>query len=114
MRTATVLSRMAVAAALACTLTWAAETPKAPAKADTYPLDTCVVTGAKLGGEMGKAVKYDYKGREIRFCCQGCIKTFEQDPAKYLKKLDDAAKAKEGAAKATVAPAAGNAVQPAK
>jgi YHS domain-containing protein len=56
---------------------------------DTYPMDTCVVTGAKLGA-MGDPVVYDYEGREIRFCCAGCIKQFEQDPQKYLKKLDDA------------------------
>jgi len=55
-----------------------------------YPLDTCVVSGDKLGGSMGKPVNFDYKGREVRFCCKACIKDFKKDPAKYLKKLDDA------------------------
>lgn len=71
-----------------------------PAKKDTYPLATCVVSGEKLGGDMGKPVIYDYKGREIRFCCAGCIKTFTKNPEKYLKILDEAeAKAKAAVAK---------------
>ena len=60
------------------------------AKKDAYPLGTCVVSGDKLGGSMGKPVSYNYKGREIRFCCSGCIKDFKKDPANYLQKLDDA------------------------
>jgi hypothetical protein len=67
-------------------------TTAAPA-ADAYPVDTCVVTGEKLGG-MGDVVKFDYKGREIRFCCQGCIAKFLAEPDKYLKILDDATAAK--------------------
>ncbi len=51
-----------------------------------YPLDTCLVSGGKLGS-MGQPVVYTYKGQEIRFCCAGCIPRFEQDPEKYMKKL---------------------------
>lgn len=95
------LSKTAAVLALAMSLTavWTARAadPKDEPKKDTYPLATCVVSGGKLG-EMGDAVKYDYKGREIRFCCQGCIKTFEKDPAKYLKLLDDAAAKKQAEA----------------
>ncbi|HXC98893.1 MAG TPA: hypothetical protein VN048_06095 [Verrucomicrobiae bacterium] len=73
-----------------------------PAK-DTYPLTTCVVSGEKLGGDMGAPVIFIYKdpkikndpGREVRFCCPDCVKDFKKDPAKYLKKIDDAAKAKK-------------------
>jgi YHS domain-containing protein len=61
-------------------------------KPDTYPLQTCVVSGDKLG-EMGKPYIYNYEGREVRFCCKGCLKDFKKEPAKYLKKLDDAEKA---------------------
>ncbi|MBU1935768.1 hypothetical protein KKG05_00085 [bacterium] len=57
-------------------------------KAD-YPIDYCLVSGEKLGG-MGEAVKYDYNGREIQFCCNGCVSTFEKDPATYVAKLDAA------------------------
>jgi len=62
--------------------------------ADTYPLETCVVTGAKLGS-MGDPVIYDYQGREIRFCCKGCVKQFEDNPKVYLKKLDEAVVARD-------------------
>jgi len=99
MKTATILSRMVTAGALAWALAWGAEAPKDAPKVEPYPLDTCVVSGGKLGG-MGDVVKYTYKGREIRLCCQGCIKLFEKAPETYLKKLDAAAKAKAEAAKA--------------
>lgn len=62
------------------------------AKKDNYPLTTCVVSGDKLG-EMGKPYVYTYEGREIHFCCKGCVKDFNKDPKKFLKKLDDAEKA---------------------
>ena len=64
---------------------YAAEAPSG----DVYTLDTCVVSGAKLGS-MGAPVVYNYKGREIRFCCSGCPPKFEADPAKYLKQIDEA------------------------
>jgi hypothetical protein len=71
----------------------------AKAKA-AYPLDTCVVSDEKLeGGDMGAPVDFVYKqegkpDRLVRFCCKNCIKKFKNDPAKYLKILDDAAAAK--------------------
>jgi len=74
--------------------------PKNGAKAKTdYPLTTCVVSGDKLGGDMGAPVDYIYqeKGKSdrlVRFCCKDCIADFKKDPAKYLQKLDDAASAK--------------------
>ena len=75
-------------------------------KPKPYPasVKTCVVSGDKLGGDMGAPYVYIYKdkkikddpGREIKFCCKDCVKDFEKDPAKYLKKLDEAeAKAKK-------------------
>ena len=85
-------------AALLVASAWAMAADE-PAKKDAYPLTTCVVSGEKLGGEMGTPIKYDYKGREVQFCCRGCIKTFEKDPAKYLKLIDDAAAAPAPAAK---------------
>lgn len=71
---------------------------------DTYPLTTCVVSGEELG-EMGAPIIFNHEGREIRFCCKHCRKDFLKEPAKYLKKLDDAAAAK-AAATSTNAPAA--------
>lgn len=66
----------------------------AKAKPKPYTLKTCVVTDEKLG-EMGEAYTYVYEGREIKFCCKGCLKDFKKDPAKYVKKIEEAeAKAK--------------------
>lgn len=57
-------------------------------KSDPYPLDTCPVTGEKLGG-MGDPVIKVYDGREVRFCCNNCVKKFEADKAAYWKKIDE-------------------------
>lgn len=56
-----------------------------------YPLKTCVVSGEELG-TMGESYILDYKGQEVRLCCQRCKAKFEKDPAKFLKKIQDAAK----------------------
>lgn len=57
-----------------------------------YPLDTCVVSGKKLGDG---AVDYVYNNRLVRFCCPACIETLKKDPNKYLTKLDEAVVAKQ-------------------
>jgi YHS domain-containing protein len=64
-------------------------------KPKAYTLKTCIVTDEKLG-EMGDPYVYVYKGRELKFCCKGCLKDFNKEPAKYIKKLEEAeAKAKK-------------------
>src|SRR5260221_522238 len=68
--------------------------PKTGAPAAAYPLDTCIVSGRKLG-QMGKPVDYVSNGRLVRFCCPKCIDDFKKDPSKYLSKIDDAQKAKQ-------------------
>ncbi len=73
-----------------------------------YPLTTCMVSGDKLGGDMGKAVDIIYKNRLVRFCCPDCLPDFKKDPAKYLKLLDEAA-AKKAAESKPAAGAAKNA-----
>jgi hypothetical protein len=70
----------------------------AKAKA-SYPLETCVVSGEKLGGDMGGPVDFVYQvagqpDRLVRFCCKGCLKDFKKDPATFLKKIDAASAAK--------------------
>lgn len=55
-----------------------------------YPLKTCVVSGEKLGS-MGKSFVHTYEGREVQFCCKACLKDFNKDPQKFLKKIDAAA-----------------------
>src|SRR2546426_349794 len=73
---------------------FAAEKEPKP-KLKPYPLKTCVVSGEKLG-EMGKPFVYEHEGREIKFCCKDCLKDFNKDTAKYIKKIEEAeAKAKK-------------------
>jgi hypothetical protein len=63
-----------------------------------YLLKTCIVSGDKLGGDMGDPYVFIYKdkkikddpGREIKFCCKSCLKDFNKDPKAYLKKIDAA------------------------
>ncbi|MBX7257240.1 MAG: hypothetical protein K1Y02_12825 [Candidatus Hydrogenedentes bacterium] len=55
---------------------------------DPYPLDTCPVSGEKLGG-MGDPVIKVYEGREVRFCCKGCVSKLEKDPEAMFKKIDE-------------------------
>jgi len=70
--------------------------PVAPAKdakadahmGDPYPLDTCPISGKKLGA-MGDPVSKSYDGRQVRFCCPACPEKFEKDQAANLAKLDE-------------------------
>jgi len=61
-----------------------------------YPLAVCIVSGEKLGGDMGKPHVFTHQGREIKLCCKSCLKEFMKDPATYLKKLDTAGPAPAG------------------
>lgn len=61
---------------------------------DAYPLDTCVVSGMKLGS-MGDPYVHKVGDKEVRFCCKGCLPKFEKDQAKYLKKLEAAKPSQE-------------------
>lgn len=68
-------------------------TPAKEAKADDrvgdpYPLDTCPITGKKLGS-MGDPVVKRYDGREVRFCCSACPEKFEKDKAANFAKIDE-------------------------
>ena len=64
----------------------------------SYPLEVCVTSDEKLGS-MGDSPQYVYRvagqpDRLVVFCCEGCEEDFMKDPAKYLAKIDQAAKAK--------------------
>ena len=59
-----------------------------------YPTPLCVVSGEHL--QAGEIVEYHYQqpgqpDRLVRLCCHKCVAKFKADPAKYLKKLDEAA-----------------------
>jgi len=77
--------------------------PKGKPKAKPYTLKTCIVSDEELGG-MGRPFVFEQEGREVKLCCKSCEKDFKKDPAKYIKKLEqaeakEAAKAKEKASK---------------
>jgi YHS domain-containing protein len=54
-------------------------------------LTTCPVSGDKLGADMGKPYVMVYQGQEVKLCCPMCKADFDKNPAKYLKKIQDAA-----------------------
>jgi hypothetical protein len=64
---------------------------KAEALIPSYPIKTCLVSGDALGG-MGETVDALYGDRLVRFCCKGCVKSFNKNPAQYLPKLETSAK----------------------
>ena len=66
----------------------------ADTKVKPYPLDYCLVSDDKFGGDMGKPIVMNYKGQEFKFCCASCPKKFKKDPEKYVKMLEDAQKKK--------------------
>lgn len=74
----------------------------ADAKGDAKPdskskpdhLTTCPVSGDKLG-EMGAPFVFDYKGQEVKLCCKDCKEKFDKDPAKFIKKIEEAAKTRK-------------------
>jgi YHS domain-containing protein len=87
-------------AALPASLTLAADAKKTDAEIinaarASYPLKTCLVSNEPLGS-MGEAAGHIHRAagkpdRVVFFCCAGCSDDFKADPAKFLKKLDEAA-----------------------
>ena len=75
----------------------------ASAKPVPYPLATCIVSGDKLGGDMGAPIVFVYQdaakgiNQEIKFCCPSCKPQFVKDPEKYLKLIHEAAVKAKGA-----------------
>lgn len=57
-----------------------------PVSAKPYPLDTCLVSGEKLGGH-GPAYSFVHEGQEIKLCCRDCLGEFQKAPGKYLARL---------------------------
>lgn len=61
--------------------------PAAAAKPDPYPFNTCVVRAAdELPSEP---MIYVHEGRELRFCCGGCLSRFMTKPEDFLPKLNE-------------------------
>jgi len=62
-------------------------------KAKPYPLKTCVVSGEEISDKGGmKPHSFVHEGQEIKLCCKSCLKDFNKDPKKYVKKIEEAAK----------------------
>lgn len=62
---------------------------------DPYPLDTCPVSGEKLGKDAVTVVLDGMKdsklnGTQVKFCCPKCEASFKEDPAKYAAKMNEA------------------------
>lgn len=77
-----VLALVAAVLAAGCSST----EKKTSGGATVYPFKTCIVTGNTLGS-MGDTVTEVFEGREIKFCCEPCVRKFHKNPAKYLAKL---------------------------
>ena len=45
----------------------------------------CPVSGDKID----KALFADANGKRVYFCCAACLPKFKEDPAKYIKKMED-------------------------
>ena len=65
----------------------------------SYPLKTCLVSDEPLGS-MGEAAPYIHRAsgqpdRVVFLCCDGCTDDFKATPAKFLAKVDAAAKTKK-------------------
>lgn len=54
-----------------------------------YPLDTCPVSGEKLGS-MGKPIDHVIGNRLVRLCCKGCDKRLMKNPVKHIATIDSA------------------------
>jgi hypothetical protein len=65
-----------------------AKTPEEKAKAKSlaasYPLKVCFVSDDKLDDPVDAL----YGDRLLRFCCKGCVRSFNKNPSKFLPKLD--------------------------
>lgn len=67
---------------------WAPAAGAEEAVGDPYTLSTCPISGGALGGHGEPVVKV-YDGREVRFCCAGCEKPFEEKKAENFAKIDE-------------------------
>lgn len=56
---------------------------------DPYTLDTCPISGGKLGS-MGDPVELVLAGRMVKLCCAGCLGQVEAKPWEVIAKVDKA------------------------
>ena len=53
----------------------------------SYPLTKCVVSNEDLGD---KPYTFVYQGQTVKLCCQDCEAKFNQEPQKYIAKINQA------------------------
>ncbi len=63
------------------------------AQVAAYPLDTCLVSGEKLGADAKDVM---FGTLLVRMCCDKCASAFEKDSAKFVAKLHEAYAKKMG------------------
>ena len=68
---------------------------QADKKAKPYPLAKCVVSDEKFEDSGMTPHEFVYQGQTIKLCCKSCLKDFNKEPAKYLKKIEEAQKTPE-------------------
>ena len=57
-----------------------------------YPLKTCLVSDEGLTSMQDEAFVHVHKGVTVKFCCEGCLDEFNEEPKKFLAKLEAAKK----------------------
>lgn len=62
---------------------------------EAYPLETCIVSGEKLGKDAVTVVldgMQDTKlnGTQVKFCCPKCEAAFKAEPAKHVANMNEA------------------------
>jgi YHS domain-containing protein len=82
---------LALVAALVATFATAsfAADKKSKLKTKPYPMDTCVVSGEKLGS-MGDSFVFVEGDQEVQLCCKSCQKDFAKEKKANLAKINDA------------------------
>ena len=78
---------LALVSASGCLATDKKPTDPKAAQPKPYVLTMCLVSDEKLA--KGDPT-FLYKGREIKVCCEGCVKDFQKEPEKYLKLIEAA------------------------
>ena len=61
---------------------------KAESSAIEVGNEICPVTGLEIE-TMGDPVKYEHEGKIYNFCCEMCVKSFKEDPEKYIKIIEE-------------------------
>lgn len=76
-----ILPTLALAACLIASCSKSSATP--------YPVDTCPVSGKKLG-DHGEPYVFTRNGQEVKLCCEACLEEFNSNADKLLKEIAEA------------------------